>query len=361
MSTPRIEIDLSSIAHNVRVLVERFGAKGIHIVGVTKAVCGDPKIANIFFANGIKTIGDSRLENLKRMREAGITAPLLLLRLPAITEAEEVVNLAEYSLNSEILTIRHLSEAAHRNGRTHKVILMVELGDLREGIMPEDLNTIVRQVIDYKGIALAGIGGNLFCYGGVQPDDDNMGQLSALAHEVETEFGIELEVVSGGSTINYMWVMSAEDVGRINQLRCGESLLVGGITLEIKGIPGLKYEAFKLVTEVIESKVKPSLPWGEIGLDGLGQKPSIEDRGPMQRIIVNIGRQDIFPLAYSPILEMEILGAGSDHLVLDAKQTGVNVGEEVAFILDYNPIMQVMNSQFVQKVYLNEEQALRGE
>jgi len=357
MQTPRLEVDLSCIAHNVRELVNLYTSRGINVTGVTKGACAEPRIARVYLNNGIKMLADSRLENLQKLRAAGIQAPFLLLRLPALSQVDEVVQLAQLSLNSELATIRRLSEAALRYGLVHKVILMVELGDLREGIMADEVLDVARQVLPLKGVRLVGLGTNLFCFGGVQPDDQKMHQLSALADEIERSLGTGLEIVSGGSSINYHWVMSTQDVGRINNLRCGESLLVGGLTLEMRGIPGLCYKAFRLVAEVIESKIKPSMPWGTIGLDGFGNLPHYEDRGDIRRVILNVGRQDIFLTTLFPEIDIEVLAASSDHLLLDAKQVDLKVGDEVGLYLDYNPVMLAMTSPYIHKVFLHEEEA----
>jgi len=49
---------------------------------------------------------------------------------------------------------------------------MVELGDLREGIVPSDLENTVNEVIGLKGIKLTGIGTNLACFGGIKPNNE---------------------------------------------------------------------------------------------------------------------------------------------------------------------------------------------
>ena len=355
MEAPRIEINLSKIAHNVKKLAELYGTKGVSIIGVTKGVCGDPKIARLFLKNGIEIIGDSRIANLKRMREAGIQNPFLLLRLPALNEVESVVRYSSISLNSEIETIKEISKAALKNNILHKIILMVELGDLREGIMPSDLENIVKEVIRLKGIKLAGIGTSLACLGGVLPDDSNMTQLSNIAQSIEAKFGIALEYVSSGNSSVYSWLNSTEDVGRINNVRLGESLLLGGKDLECKGIPGLYYDAFTLVAEVLESKVKPSIPYGEISVDAFGDIPKFEDRGQIRRVILGIGRQDFLLSGLCPRLDIDILGASSDHLIVDAKETNLKPGDEVMLDVDYGAMLASMTSPYVAKIYLNEE------
>jgi predicted amino acid racemase len=203
MTTPRIEIDLEKISHNAKRLRELYASKGIGIIGVTKVVCGDPAVAEVLVKAGINTLGDSRIENIRRMRRAGIRAQFVLLRTPAPSQAELAVRHADISLNSELSVIERLSKFAVENNMTHKIILMVELGDLREGLMPAVLEDTVELVNRQKGIDLAGIGTNLACFGGVKPDNEKIGYLSSLAGDIQDKFGLTLEFVSGGNSANY--------------------------------------------------------------------------------------------------------------------------------------------------------------
>ena len=353
MNTPRLEIDLAKIGHNVREMVRLYGAKGAGIIGVTKGVLGDPVIADVFVRNGIAILADSRIPNLRKMQAAGIKATWLLLRMPAPDDAETVVRYSDISLNSELSVIRKLSEAALSRGVRHKVILMVELGDLREGLMPEDLDAAVAETLSLPGVCLAGIGVNLSCFGGVKPSEKNMSRLSSLAQGIEEKFKLSLEFVSIGCSTVYTWLKDVDQALNINCVRTGDSLLLGGRDLEEKGIPGLHYDAFTLVAEVIESKIKPSLPEGEIGIDAFGAIPTFVDRGIIRRVILNIGRQDVLYTQLYPRVDIDILGASSDHLIVDAKKTNLRVGDEVRFDIDYGAMLQAMTSPYVTKIYLN--------
>ena len=171
MLTPRIEINLEKIAHNTKKLMELYGSKGISVIGVTKVVCGDPNIAEALVKSGINILADSRIENIRRMRNAGVHAQFLLLRTPSLSQAEAVVKYADISLNSELSVIKRLSEYAIEYDSTHKIILMVELGDLREGLMPSDLDDTIEHVLALENIELIGLGTNLACFGGIKPDE----------------------------------------------------------------------------------------------------------------------------------------------------------------------------------------------
>ena len=236
--TPRIEIALSQIRDNTRMLSELYGQKGISLMGVSKAVLGEPSIVEAMIQGGVQFIADSRIENIQKMKMAGISTQLVLLRTP-LSQAESIVKSADISLNTEIETLKKLSHYAKIHNKNHQVIIMVELGDLREGILPCDLSQFIRETLSLPHIKIIGIGSNLACHGGVKPDEINMHQLSKLADALEKEFQVNLEVISGGNSANYDWYKSARDIGRINNLRLGESILLGCETVSRKAIPGL--------------------------------------------------------------------------------------------------------------------------
>lgn len=354
MPTPRIEINLKKIAHNAKTLNRFYGSKGIDIFGVTKGICGNPKIASVLVKNGIRVLADSRIANIRRMQNEGIKAEYLLLRTPFLSQAEAVVKYTDISLNSEYSVIKRLSKFAERQNRKHKIILMVELGDLREGIMPSDLDHMIKLVLELNGIKLVGIGTNLACFGGVNPDQEKMGYLSSIVTNVEKKFGLTLKYVSGGNSANYDWVNSTKNVGKINNLRLGESIYLGCETLHRKLIPGLLNDAFTLVTEVIEYKIKPSFPYGTISQDAFGNMPKFSDRGKIKRAILGIGLQDVLVSGLTPRSDIEILGASSDHIIVDASKIELKVGSELKFDLNYGALLSAMTSPYVfKKVEVN--------
>jgi len=350
MITPRIEMNLEKIAHNAKALKELYGSKGIDVIGVTKVVCGDPYIAKALVKSGIGIIADSRIENIRKMRNAGVQAQFLLLRTPSLSQAETVVKYADMSLNTDLAVIERLSKFAIDCDCSHKIILMIELGDLREGLLPSDLDDTVKQVLELENIDLIGIGTNLACFGGVKPDEAKMGCLTSIATDIEEKFGLKLEIVSGGNSANYDWFTSTTDVGRINNLRVGESIYLGCETLNRKPISGLYTDAFTLVSEVIESKIKPSVPYGVIYQDAFGNVPEFQDRGDIRRAILGVGLQDVLVSGLTPRSEVEILGASSDHIIVDAKNVGLKVGDELEFDVNYGALLSAMTSQYVNKV-----------
>jgi predicted amino acid racemase len=347
---PRLEIDLVKIQYNARVLVERLAKRGISVTGVTKAVCGSPEIARALLRGGVSSLGDSRIENIEAMRAAQIPASMALIRSPMLSQAKRVVMQSNMSLNTELAVISALSSEARKLGRTHAVLLMVELGDLREGIMPRDLEDAVRRTLRFPYIALKGIGTNLACRSGVSPDDRNMRELSELANSIESRLGINLEIVSGGNSGNLRWAFDDASPGRINNLRLGESVLLGREALHREPIKGLHTDAITLVAEVIELKVKPSKPLGTIAQSSFGKLSPAEDQGLITQAIVAIGRQDIDPSGITPPKGISVLGASSDHVILDAGRERFSVGAEIRFRINYSTLLRAMTSPFVARV-----------
>lgn len=350
---PRIEITLSQIQHNARMLSELYGQKGISLMGVSKAVLGDPFVAEAMIQGGVKFIADSRLDNIQRMKNAGISTQFVLLRT-ALSQAESIVKNVDISLNTEIETIQKLSHYANMHNKIHQIIVMVEMGDLREGILPCDLFQFIKRTLSLPHIKIMGLGCNLACYGGIKPDNPQMQKLSELTDAMEKEFQISLSIISGGNSANHEWYKSATEVGRINNLRLGELILLGRETVNRKAITGLHTSAFKLIAEVIESKEKPSLPFGEICQDAFGNVPVFRDRGIQRRAIVALGRQDTLVSGLSPSNNLEILGASSDHIVLNSKHHSFKVGAEVNFNLDYGSLLSAMTSPFIEKQFIRE-------
>ena len=346
---PRLEIDLDKIHHNARTLVQRLARNSISVTGVTKVTLGSPAIAAALMRAGVQGLGDSRVENLETLCRAGVPAPLTLIRAPMPSQVDRVIACADTSCNTELDVIAALSAAACRAHRTHGIVLMVELGDLREGIMPDDLENVVRATLRLPNLTLEGIGCNLACRHGVSPDARNMAELSSIVESVETAFGITLETVSGGNSASLTWADGSAEAGRINNLRLGEAIFLGREPLHRKPIEGLHTDAISLVAEVIESKIKPSKPWGAIAQSAFGDCPNVVDRGPIIQTILALGRQDIDPAGLRPPCGDEILGASSDHLIVESS-SAVTAGTELTFELNYSALVRAMTSPFVAKV-----------
>jgi ornithine racemase len=352
MASPMLTIDLDRIEHNARTVVDLCARHGIEVAGVTKAVCGHPEVANAMLRGGVAGIADSRMEDIHRLAAAGVPGPKLLLRLPPLSGVDEVTASVDASLNSELSVLTALSDAARRHGRVHEVILMVDLGDLREGAWPDELPALARAAQALPGIAVRGLGTNLACLGGVVPTEPNMTHLVELAEAVEEECGRQLRWISGLNSSGLDLLASGRLPARINHARIGEAILLGRETVHRDPWPGTFQDAFVLHAEVLECRRKPSRPVGERGQDAFGHLPAFDDRGERDRALVGIGREDVDVEGLTPVDgRLEIVGGSSGYLVVDVTGAAgeIRVGDTLAFAPNYSALVRAMTSPYVEE------------
>ncbi|MES9880343.1 MAG: alanine racemase [Sedimenticola sp.] len=274
---------------------------------------------------------------------------------PPLSAVDEVVCLAGRSLNSERAVLTALSAAATRVGRIHEVILMIDLGDLREGVWPDELIPLTKAVQKLSALRLVGIGCNLACFAGVEPSRENMNRLVTLAAEVERACGITLETVSAINSSGLNLLVQGEMSQRINQARIGEGILLGRETIQRKPWPNTHQDAFLLHAEIIELKRKPSLPIGRRGEDAFGGRPKFSDAGERLRALLNVGREDVDISGITPLDPLlQLVGASSGYLVVDVTDSTKQhqVGDALSFALNYSALLAVMTSEYVKKVPL---------
>ena len=353
---PRLKIDISKIKHNASYLVDLLKPHGINVAAVTKVFCSDIRMVDAVSECGIAYLADSRLENIEAYPKNGI--PRMLLRLPSPKEAKRVVNTCDVSLNSEIFTLNKLAEAAEMASLVHGVILMVDLGDLREGVYysnDELLFEACEFILSKKSLTFFGIGVNLTCYGSVLPTADNMQKLLGTAKKIEQKFGINLEVISGGNSSSLYLFEKNEIPKGITNLRLGESIVRGLETAFGKPFGGLKTDCITLEAEIIELMEKPSYPEGEIGINAFGEKIHYTDIGIRKRAILAVGRQDVDHESLECLQPgISIIGASSDHLIVDVtdSNTCLAVGDILSFSLTYGAILSCFTSKYVSRTYV---------
>ncbi len=347
-----VTVDLAKVRENARTVVSAL--PGIEVVGVTKVTCGAPEVARAMLEGGVTAIGDSRPENIARMRDSGIDVPFWLLRSPTPALAGDTVRLADVSLESEIETVEALESAAARAGRTHAIVAMVDVGDLREGMMPAELPAFLERASAFEHIRVLGVGTSLTCYGAIVPSEKNLGELVALAHAAEQQLGSSL-VVSGGMSSSIELAVEGRMPVAVDNLRIGESILLGVSTVSREPILGLHTDAITLSAPVIECKTKPSMPIGVSAQDAFGMLPAFEDLGERRRAVCALGRQDAPPEGLRPFdPRVRVLGASSDHLILDVHNLpdAPAPGEAIRFMPSYAATLALFTSPYVAKEFV---------
>lgn len=331
-AAPTLSFDPDRIRENVAELDERVEPD---VTGVTKAACAHPAVAEAMIEGGATRLADSRIRHLRRLGRV-VNVPLKLLRVPMPSELPQVVEFADISMQTERGVVRSVAEIAERNGVDHAVIALVDMGDRREGLLPDEVDSFVRFVEGLDGIELAGLAMHTGSFGGVLPSAESKAAFVELVESAEASIGRQLRVVSGGSTVDLPLAERGQLPERITSLRLGESVLLGTDVTRDRRIPYLHQDAFELRAEVIESRRKPSRPAGERGQNITGRHLSFDATGQRLRAILALGEQDTNPDNLKPHMDgIQVLGASSDHTVLDAEKASPSPGPGA--ILSFEP------------------------
>lgn len=371
---PRLVIDIKKLEDNVKTLAAITKDDGnCSLMIVTKGLCADLEMVKMLAKRPeVDFVADSRIKNIKSyskiVRDAG--KKTVLIRIPMLSEVDEIVKHVDVCFNSEMETVRAIDKAAAKEGKVQDVLLMIDLGDLREGIFFENEDEILKdamEIKDMKNVNLYGIGVNLTCYGAIIPKHENLSKLVEIARKIEAKTGLKLEMVSGGNSSSIYLIESDKmpRIGRmpkdekmpegINNLRLGEAFLLGNDTAYETEIPNTHHDAIKLQAQIVELKEKPSLPIGEVGVDAFGEKPYYEDKGIMKRAIIAVGKQDTDLGSMTPVDErIEIMGGSSDHIILDltACNGDYKLGDIVEFTVGYGGMLKLVTSPYVDRIYV---------
>ncbi len=350
---PRVKIDLKKYKHNVKTLYQLLQRHNITLMAVTKVFCAEQPFINILNEINVDYIADSRLLNLKNM---DTSLPKVLLRIPSLYETDDVVIFSDLSLNSEIKTIKALNQSAKKHNIIHKIILMIDIGDLREGLYYKELITqAVYEIKNLKNIELHGIGTNLTCYGGIIPTEKTLIRLHDVIDLIKQTLEKDFPMVTGGNSSHIHLLTSDQHPPYINNLRLGESLILGRETAYGNQIDTLYNDVITLEVDIIEIKKKPSIPEGMIGMDAFGNKPTFKDYGLMTRGILAIGKQDVDYHQLIPVDDdIRLIGSSSDHIIVDLTHTKNNykLGDIIRFRLSYGSVLSLMTSKYVEKYYV---------
>ncbi len=347
---PRLMIHLDKYRENLVKMIELCDKNNIALVPVTKVFCAEQPFIDVINHTSVEIIGDSRIQNLKAMKT---TKQKMLLRLPMLSEVSEIIQYCDVSLNSEWDVIVALNEEAKKQNKIHDIILMIDLGDLREGIYYQSLNDqFIRDLLKLEHLRIRGIGTNLTCYGGVIPSKEVYQKLEDVVKRFEKVSGQKMMIISGGNSSSAQMLINDELPPYINQLRIGESIILGRETAYGNMIKGFHDDVMTLEVEIIELKEKPSQPEGDIGMDAFGETHYFEDRGLILRALGAVGRQDVAIAHLIPPKGIHLLGASSDHLVMEIVEGTYHVGDIITFKLTYGGILSLMTSRYVEKCYV---------
>lgn len=350
-----IELYKDKLKQNYEQLDKLFKSFGKEWAVVTKMLCGNETYLKEIIKLGAKELCDSRISNLKTIKKIDSSVQTVYIKPPAKRSIKKIVKYADVSFNTEYATIKMLSDEAVKQKKKHKVIIMIELGDLREGIMGDHLIDFYQKIVDLPNIEISGIGTNLNCLNGVLPSQDKLIQLSLYQQLIEFKFNIDIPWVTGGTSVIIPLLMQHQVPEGVNHFRVGESLFFGNNLLSDEIIDGMAGGVLQLFTEIIEITEKPKVPIGYLAENPSGEVFELneEDYGEnMHRAILDIGLLDVSAEFLMPKDEsITVVGASSDMLVIDISSSDKNykVGDLVAFDLKYMGALGLLNSDYIDK------------
>lgn len=340
---------------NYQFLKNSFEENGVEWGVVSKILCGNRKYLKELINLGVVEIHDSRISNLAKVKEISPEVQTVYIKPPSKRNLSDMVKYADVSLNSELDTIRWISEEAVRQEKLHKIIIMVETGDLREGVMGDHLLDFYAKVFDLPGLEIIGLGTNLNCLNGVMPSADKLIQLSLYKQIIELKFSKEIPWVSAGTSVTIPLMLHKQLPKGINHFRVGETLYFGIDLFEDKVIEGMHGDVFELFAEIIEMQEKPLLPSGTLATNPQGKLVKLDEKlygKTSYRAILDIGLLDIDPKYLIPDDDQfEILGVSSDMLILNLglNPNSYTVGDLISFRLRYMGALAILNSSYIEK------------
>lgn len=351
-----IKLYRKKLQENYQFLEALFQSRNIKWGVVSKLLCGNTIYLKEILALGVREIHDSRVSNLKKVKALDPSIVTVYIKPPAKRSIESIVRYADISFNTEIYTIQLLSKEAGKQNKTHKIIIMIEMGDLREGVMGEELIAFYSQILSLPHIEILGIGTNLNCLSGVMPTQDKLIQLSLYKQLIESKFSIEIPLVSGGTSVAIPLILKNIRPMAVNHFRIGEALFFGKDLFTLNTIEGMHNDVFKLFTEIIEITEKPDIPIGELGENVAGNTFSMNETSDLGstslRAILDVGLLDMQPQYLEPEdPDITIVDASSDMLVIDLSNSKKHykIGDLVAFKIKYMGALYLLNSDYIEK------------
>lgn len=349
-------LNRQKLKDNYQYLNRLFTERQIEWGVVSKVFCGSRTYLKELIDLGVQQICDSRITNLKIIKSLNPDIETVFIKPPAKRYISSVVKYADASFNTEFETIKMLSDEAVKQGKIHKIIIMIELGELREGVMRNEFIDFYARVFQLPHIEVAGLGTNLTCMYGVLPSQDKLLQLCLYEQLIEAKFNKVIPYITGGTSVTIPLISKGLLPKDVNHFRVGETLFLGTDVYNSAPNPEMHQDVFKLYAEIIELREKPMIPDGDLGHNVSGDLLEFDqerDHTHAYRAIIDIGLLDVEASHIKPKdAALKIVGSSSDMMVIDLgeNEAGYKVGSQVEFDLDYMGILRLMSCDYVDKL-----------
>ncbi|HHN81194.1 MAG TPA: alanine/ornithine racemase family PLP-dependent enzyme [Methanomicrobia archaeon] len=347
------------IISNIEKLQDYLTRHGKSWTLVTKVLSGHKKTLEALINHDVFThihsVGDARISSLRTIKDVNPSVKTMYIKPPELRYVKQVVKYADYSLNTSLDTIRALNEEARQQGKTHRVGIMIELGELREGILGETVTDFYEKVFQMSNIEVCGLGTNLGCMFGVEPTRDKLVQLCLYQRLIEAKYDQYLGIVSGGSSITLPFLKLKKVPACINHFRIGEAAFCGTSPFDNKRFAKLSTSTFEFTADIIELYKKEVTPDGIINEGNVGHVAPVEDDSGTEKAykaILDFGMLDVDHSSLQPKnKDLSFVGISSDMAVYDIgkNEKSVRVGDKITFNPTYLAVAKLMHSKFIAK------------
>lgn len=346
-----LTVNLSALRSNLVRVVQFCEARNLDLLLVTKVVQSRGSILSAL-GEGTRRVADVHASNFEALDPQ--RHPVRAILRPTFGDATTVARLATRVFVSDPRLARVLGEAREAlvPGHPLEVILMVETGDLRDGIPWDDLPGVVRSLAAVPGLDLRGLGTNLGCLAGAVPDQASLTRMADHLNSVRRQTGHPLPEFSLGGTVFWDVLEKGPIPPEFTELRIGEAVFFGWNTSLGGPVRGLSPSVFRIDLEVLEAwdKQVSAVPEGPVGYNAFGSMTTQSLTGRRKRAVLD-GGGNLVPLAALTPLDPGCILVGETHeyTVVDCQDStrAVEPGGFLRFRPGYEAVARSFLSPFL--------------
>lgn len=341
LNMARLWMDPARLGANVEVAVRLAAERGCNVLPVTKVIQSRPDLLSRVPGGWNWPVADVSVANLKALDRID-TGDKVLLR-PRFSDIPGAVIHADRIFLSDPDMARAIARAreACMPGRPLDIMLMVEAGDLRDGIPLDAVSAVLADLSAEPGMRLEGLAVNFGCLAGVLPGEPVLARVAEACRQLRLSSGLKLPVLSLGGTVCWEPLREGLVPPEFNEIRMGEALFFGWNTSRGIPVPEFDPRVFTLDLEVLEIWEKDVPPSSGDGLNAFGESVVQVLTGLRHRAVLE-GGENLSPWKHIRCMVQGAVPVGASHeyTVLDCEDARVlpRPGECVSFSPAYEAV-----------------------
>lgn len=361
-----LHFDLTKVRRNLDTALDFCRARGLTLLPVTKLFQSRPDLLKAIDHPALHQVADVNSANLVRLDPRRQTGRVLL-RPRRQDAAATAAGATRVFLSDPDLALRLSQARQSQKAKTPlHVTLMIEAGDLRDGVPLEQVPEVADQIARLPGLELTGLGLNLGCLHGALPSPGGLDRVAQTLRRAREKTGLPLPELSLGGTVTWDFLKQQNLPPEFTELRLGEAFLFGWNTSLRSPVPEMEAGVFRLDLEVLEvwTKVVHGLPDRRAGrrVDQLPAPEPDDDQptgfnafgeparepftGPRRRAVLE-GGENIAPYRSLTPLQpgIHLVGETHEYLVADCQEASPAV--QPGMILNFQPAYEAVARCFL--------------